>query len=329
MQPLIEATIAGGLAGLIVDIILFPLDTLKTWRQQKNDFYVINQKINGNSFHKNTPFTYTYQRFNYILRSLYRGLAGMTIGSMPSSLVFFTVYEATQTSIWNYINIGIKDPFNIPLDRSLSNKSKNEFPNEISLLSSTISASLGELAACLIRVPTELVKQRTQAGHYHSSLEALYHILHRRAGGLYTGYISTVIRDVPFSALQFPLWEILKQKMNNWNKSNEETIFSNTSTNFSEKITFSSTPLLSAASGSIAGGISAALTTPLDVVKTRIMLNETKHNWLKCISQIVKEEGAHALFKGFIFRVAWTSIGGALFLGTYDGVRQLIHNLSN
>ncbi|UKZ71666.1 uncharacterized protein TrAtP1_012617 [Trichoderma atroviride] len=42
------------------------------------------------------------------------------------------------------------------------------------------ASSLGEIAACSVRVPTEVVKQRAQAGHHGgSSAKALGHILSR------------------------------------------------------------------------------------------------------------------------------------------------------
>ena len=75
--------------------------------------------------------------------------------------------------------------------------------------------------------------------------------------GLFRGYTTTVIREVPFSLMQMPLWEWLKKT---WAAKQQK-----------EKVT----PLESGLCGSLSGGISAAITTPLDVVKTRIMLAET------------------------------------------------------
>jgi len=54
----------------------------------------------------------------------------------------------------------------------------------------------------LIRVPVEVVKQRRQA-----------QISDKKPLGLkllYRGYWSTVLRDMPFSIIQFSLWEYLK-----------------------------------------------------------------------------------------------------------------------
>lgn len=55
----------------------------------------------------------------------------------------------------------------------------------------------------MIRVPVEVLKQRKQAL-----------IVDKESLGLkllYRGYWTTVLRDTPFSMVQFPLWEYLKR----------------------------------------------------------------------------------------------------------------------
>ncbi|CAM9195822.1 unnamed protein product, partial [Laminaria digitata] len=69
----------------------------------------------------------------------------------------------------------------------------------------------GNQVACLVRVPTENVKQKMQAGLHASASETVSAIL--KTGGLrgfYTGYFTTVVREVPFSLTQFPIYEWLK-----------------------------------------------------------------------------------------------------------------------
>ena len=124
--------------------------------------------------------------------------------------------------------------------------------------------------------------------------------------GLFRGYSTTVIRDLPFSLLQMPFWEWLKKT---WaEKQNKEKV----------------TPIESAICGSIAGGFSAAVTTPLDVAKTRIMLAKSssemaqKESAIFAMKVVYAENGVRGLFAGVTPRVAWISIGGALFLGIYD-----------
>lgn len=58
----------------------------------------------------------------------------------------------------------------------------------------------------------EVVKQRRQVRQFNSSLLVVKDILKNEGlRGFYRGYSSTVARDMPFSAIQFPVWELLKK----------------------------------------------------------------------------------------------------------------------
>lgn len=73
--------------------------------------------------------------------------------------------------------------------------------------------------------------------------------------GFYRGFGATVYREIPFSVLQFPMWEFLKRKYT-------EKMNIKRDLGFFEAGFF----------GAISGGVAAAATTPIDVAKTRIML---------------------------------------------------------
>lgn len=62
-----------------------------------------------------------------------------------------------------------------------------------------------------MRVPTENVKQKMQAG-MHASVQSTMDSIVKTSGysGFYTGYLTTVMREVPFALIQFPLYEQLK-----------------------------------------------------------------------------------------------------------------------
>jgi len=70
--------------------------------------------------------------------------------------------------------------------------------------------------------------------------------------------------------------------------------------------------------GSAAGAVAAAFTTPLDVLKTRMMLAEKKVGLGEMGSRIWRESGPKAFMAGLGPRVMWISIGGAIFLGSYQ-----------
>ncbi|KAF2365556.1 Mitochondrial substrate/solute carrier [Trinorchestia longiramus] len=71
------------------------------------------------------------------------------------------------------------------------------------------------------------------------------------------------------------------------------------------------------------GGASAAVTTPLDMAKTRIMLAPVDSplasgNLRLALQTIVSEMGMSGLFAGVLPRTLWMSIGGFVFLGVYS-----------
>ena len=170
------------------------------------------------------------------------------------------------------------------------------------------AASVGEVAACAVRVPTEVVKQRAQAKQQQSSLAALRFILARRGDigmmgvwrEMYRGWGITIMREVPFTVVQFPLWEGLKE----WRRR----------TTGRDGIT----AVESGVFGSMAGAVAAGVTTPLDVLKTRLMLAREKERAGVLLVRILRESGPRAFFAGMGPRVLWISAGGAVFLGSYQ-----------
>ncbi len=180
------------------------------------------------------------------------------------------------------------------------------------------AASLGEVAACAVRVPTEVVKQRAQASQFPSSVAALRDILDMRKtkgwryvwSQLYRGWSVTILREVPFTMIQFPLWEGLKR----WRR--EQTGLEIVSA------------VESALFGSLAGAAAVGITTPLDVLKTRIMLSRQKERTTTLVAQILRDSGPRAFFAGMGPRILWISAGGAIFLGSYEWAYNALRAIS-
>ncbi|XP_052577728.1 S-adenosylmethionine mitochondrial carrier protein isoform X7 [Peromyscus californicus insignis] len=174
-----------------------------------------------------------------------------------------------------------------------------------------LAASAGEVVACLIRVPSEVVKQRAQVSASSKTLQIFSTILKEEGiQGLYRGYRSTVLREIPFSLVQFPLWESLKALWS-WRRGHVVDSWQ------------------SAVCGAFAGGFAAAVTTPLDVAKTRIMLakagsSTADGNVLSAMHGVWRSQGLAGLFAGVFPRMAAISMGGFIFLGAYDQTRSLL-----
>ena len=82
----------------------------------------------------------------------------------------------------------------------------------------------------------------------------------------------------------------------------------------------------------VAGGTCAAIshgiTTPIDVVKTRMQANPTKYrNLLPSTALIIKEEGASALVAGLGPTLVGYGIEGALKFGVYEVTKPLVVHL--
>jgi solute carrier family 25 S-adenosylmethionine transporter 26 len=207
-----------------------------------------------------------------------------------------------------------------------------------------------DLASCSVRLSGVLtysrkwlsidnVKQKLQAGMFTSTSSAVGGIWQANGiGGFYRGYASTMMREIPFAFIQFPIYEALKRT---WGQSIIDRYRASGEPVTSVMVKDPSRALASwqaAACGSVAGGIAAGLTTPFDVVKTRIMLDMRRATDTSTASSsssrgpltmaetwraVYTEGGVPRMFAGVGPRVMWISAGGAVFFGMYEQSRSL------
>ena len=129
---------------------------------------------------------------------------------------------------------------------------------------------VADLAAAPVYVPSEVLKTRLQLQgrynnpyfnsgfNYRSTMHAARTIVRTEGfSALFYGYKATLWRDLPFSALQFAFYEEERGLAKRYMGSNDIGL---------------PLEILTAAT---AGGMAGVITTPLDVVKTRI---QTQHN---------------------------------------------------
>lgn len=219
---------------------------------------------------------------------IYAGLGAAAVGSAPNAATFFVTYDGVKTLAVS--RLGFQDSSKVHM----------------------VAASCGEITACLVRVPVEIIKQRRQAGGASSSIDILRTTVRTEGiAGLYRGYLTTVAREIPFSLIQFPLWEVLKKQVATFRGAESAQAWE------------------SSICGGVSGGIAAAITTPLDVAKTRIMLAqagtaEAKLSSIGAMRQVAQEGGVKGLFAGVTPRVTWITIGGMVFFGVYEQARAFL-----
>ncbi|CAP95591.1 S-adenosylmethionine transporter [Penicillium rubens] len=315
-EPLVSSLwtrslISGAIAGLTVDCSLYPLDTIKTRLQKARDHTAPQTRLS----------------LRQTFRGIYAGLPSVLFGSAPSAASFFIVYDGVKRTL---------------LAPQPANSKTNPQSRSHIILTHSLASSLGEIAACAVRVPTEVIKQRAQAGLFGgSSLLALKDILSLRHAAptstttttttstppakrgysqvfreLYRGAGITIAREIPFTVLQFTMWESMKEAYGKRYLRTAETASSIAETQIPAST--------SAMFGSVAGAIAAGLTTPLDVIKTRVMLARRGDGGvdapvrLKEVVRGIASEGPGAFWRGITPRVTWIGIGGAVFLGSYQ-----------
>ncbi len=133
------------------------------------------------------------------------------------------------------------------------------------MLTSKLLGFLGDLAASVVYVPSEVLKTRLQLQgkhnnpHFHSgynyrgTVDAARTIVRTEGpAAMFHGYKATLYRDLPFSALQFMFYEQFQAWARHYKQSRDIGV---------------GFELLT---GATAGGLAGVITCPLDVVKTRL-----------------------------------------------------------
>ncbi|KAK9091110.1 hypothetical protein Sjap_024287 [Stephania japonica] len=281
MRTFFEGLIAGGTAGVVVETALYPIDTIKTRLQAS---YI--HRILVLSIFSILIFTMAARGGGQIVwKGLYSGLAGNIAGVLPASAIFVGVYEPTKKALLK------------------------SFPDNLSAFAHLIAGAVGGAASSLVRVPTEVVKQRMQTGQFASAPNAVRLIVSKEGfKGLYAGYGSFLLRDLPFDAIQFCIYEQLRigYKLAAKRDLNDPE---------------------NALIGAFAGVLTGAVTTPLDVIKTRLMVQGSANQYkgiFDCVQTIVRDEGPQALLKGIGPRVLWIGIGGSIFFGVLEKTKSVL-----
>jgi solute carrier family 25 S-adenosylmethionine transporter 26 len=197
-----------------------------------------------------------------------------------------------------------------------------------------IASSVAECVSCFILTPAEVLKQNAQMHgdpQRNASMRVLSHF-RRRPLQLWSGYGALVARNLPFTAMQFPLFEHLRETMVRWRKLRLAAAGKQYKSETGDMVERAG---ITAISAGLAGSVAAIITTPIDVVKTRIMLaagerddqrssaaaRKSRPGMFSVGRDIYRQEGFMGLFKGGALRSGWTALGLGLYLSAYESGR--------
>jgi len=223
--------------------------------------------------------------------SLFKGVFGSLAGQIPYGMLTFGSYEVYKSKLLT------------------------AFPSARPEAMFMLSAILGDLTGSFWLCPSEVIKQQMQGGMHDNLFSALSSIWKSSGiNGFYRGYAGQIMRDVPFRAIQLPSYEIVKS-----------TYTKQFATN-ADGSTRMLKPVENMLVGAIAGSFSAAITTPLDVVKTRLMTDKTVatisfSSAFKAASTLAKTEGISGLFSGLGPRVVYVGPSCGLFFVVYEATK--------
>ncbi|KAF7816169.1 mitoferrin-like [Senna tora] len=218
--------------------------------------------------------------------ALYRGIGAMGLGAGPAHAVYFSVYEMCK----KYFSHG--DP-------------KNSTAHAISGVCATVTSDA-------VLTPMDMVKQRLQLSNsgYKGVGDCVKRVFSEEGlGAFYASYRTTVLMNAPYTAVHFATYEAAKRGLMEISPQSADD----------ERL------LVHATAGAAAGALAAAVTTPLDVVKTQLQCqgvcgcDRFKSGSIgDVIKTIVKKDGYRGLMRGWIPRMLFHAPAAAICWSTYE-----------
>ncbi|KAG0051802.1 hypothetical protein BGZ83_003278 [Gryganskiella cystojenkinii] len=327
--------------------VMHPLDTLKTRMQVPG----------GRGIAWSAVFT------RETVRLLGKGFLVSSIGAGLQGGARFSFYELTKSYLLP------------PTSRFQTGNTPPQHPWWLPTLSpipaTAISAIIGDLASSVIKVPREVVTSRLQTGYYNSavinsktgvvaanqSVNAgyVFRAVLREEGvrGLFRGFWSTTARDCPFMVILFTTYENFKAYHT---RNLRIQITSDPSYIASSPVEVKIPAMTSTLFGGISGFLAGYFTTPMDVIRTRIMTFKktamvpgtlahltsaqdismtgiSRDMYRQALSQVTGDQGVvrsvrvgtsvyKTFFVGAIPRSLWWFCVCSIFFSTYEIMKQ-------
>ncbi|XP_002086732.3 solute carrier family 25 member 40 [Drosophila yakuba] len=240
--------------------------------------------------------------------ALWSGLGPTLVSALPSTIIYFVAYEQFKA---RYLHMYERHYSNTLEPRQLENwDTKRTLPSVVPMMSGVTA----RICAVTVVSPIELVRTKMQAQRqtYAQMLQFVRSVVALQGvWGLWRGLRPTILRDVPFSGIYWPIYESLKQNLGQ-----------------SSQPSFS----LSFLAGVLAGTVAAIVTTPFDVVKTheqiefgeRVIFTDSpardfgKKSTFSRLTGIYRMHGVRGLFAGCGPRLLKVAPACAIMISTFE-----------
>ncbi|EGR48697.1 mitochondrial succinate-fumarate transporter-like protein [Trichoderma reesei QM6a] len=301
-QPPTAATnlIAGGGAGMMEALACHPLDTIKVRMQLSRRARIPGAPRRGfiqtglEVVRKETPL------------ALYKGLGAVLTGIVPKMAIRFTSFE------W--------------YKQLLADRTTGAVSGQATFLA---GLAAGVTEAVAVVTPMEVIKIRLQ-GQYHSMADpldipkyrnaahALYTVVKEEGvGALYRGVSLTALRQGSNQAVNFTAYSYFKK----WLKDFQPEYADGNLPSWQTTII-----------GLVSGAMGPLSNAPIDTIKTRLQKMPAEYGttaWQRITtiaSDMFKQEGFHAFYKGITPRIMRVAPGQAVTFTVYEYLKSQLEN---
>ena len=272
--------VAGAVARAASQGTIHPLDTMKVRMQAGPRNFKKGVSLSGPGTMKRMGIKMA--RGMHEFRSLYKGVVGAASGAGIIIGTYFAFYSSTKRVL---------------KEKTTLNDGSMAF----------VAGAAAALGSSVVKVPLAVCIRSVQAGLYPNVFSAAKSIV-KAAGvrGLFTGFLPTILEDVPDMAVKFAVYESLRQLHGRLNNDRPATV--------AEDL----------AMGGFAGAAAAAATTPLDVIKTVMMCTASSRPTFFSAARAIMGEGkgVSAFFRGIGPRAVSNGLNSAIFFCFFEMIRQ-------
>ncbi|OWT38315.1 solute carrier family 25, member 38 [Cryptococcus neoformans] len=312
--------LSGALSGLSSAVVLQPLDLLKTRLQQsQGDIGSKRQRLRGvvNQVIKDDGIS-----------GLWRGTIPTLVRNVPGVAVYFYSLSAIRNRLSAIPYFSITVPVSENRISTSSGQMKREAGSRSAIVKlssggNLLAGAVGRTSVGFVLSPITVIKARFESNrysNYHSILGALSS-LYRTQGvkGFYQGFTATAVRDAPYAGLYLVFYEKSKE--------------------LAGRLPGVPNAALHSCSGIMAATLATIITSPADVIKTRMQVNPTEHPTLrKAIARVVQvrclacilghsptrhtlqERGPLGFFSGTSLRISRKAASAAIGWTVYEGL---------
>ncbi|KAJ2078737.1 hypothetical protein H4R24_004266 [Coemansia sp. RSA 988] len=288
----LKNSIAGAGAGCVSSVVTCPLDVVKT-RLQYQGVLVEKYQKSGYKPYKGTICTLQRIVAEEGPRGLYRGLAPMMMGYLPTWGIYFAAYESLKREL------------------SAANAWLSVGPTAVHVMSAIgAGASTSLLTNPIWVLKSRFMTQSAFTDYRYTSMWHAVRMIYSAEGlhGFYKGLGSSLLGSTHV-AVQFPLYEFLKRWMHVDNEHQLE----------------SSRILLASAASKM---VASSVTYPHEVIRTRLQ-NQTAPPYkykgiIHAVRLIYREEGATAFYRGLPTNLIRTVPASMMTLLTYELLIRLL-----